>query len=263
MSVTILALDTATEAVALALGTLTEDGVSVDAVCDVHAPRAALTRALPVISEALADAGLTIGDIGEVVVGRGPGSFTGVRIGVSIAKGLAHGLGVPLHGVGTLDAVAWRIVGTTAGSTLVGVIGDAMRGEVYPVLFEVSPQGVRRLEPDTVCAPVEAAARWAALDRSVILTGNGSRRYAEVFLAEMGEQVVVAEEYLWTPSGAGLLQAYSTARRAGEAGDGDPASLLPIYTRLSDAEENERRRGLVASSKMPSSGVADPPDVTR
>lgn len=262
MSMTVLALDTATEVVAVALGTLSGDDLSVDAVRDVYAPRAALTTALPVISEALADAGLTVGDVGEVVTGRGPGSFTGVRIGVSIAKGVAHGLGVPLYGVGTLDAVAWRMVGATAGSTLVGVVGDAMRGEVYPALFEVSSQGVRRLEPDTVCTPAEAAARWAALRSSVLLAGNGLRKYADVFLAEMGKRAVIAQEHLWVPSGVGLLRAYCAARQAGNAGDGDPARLLPVYTRLSDAEENERRRRLATASQMLPRAVKNPPDVT-
>ena len=83
-------------------------------------------------------AGPEIAEVTEVVVGRGPGSFTGVRIGVATAKGLAQGLGVPLFGVSTLEAIAWRFAasGTATEPAARGVVlGDAMRGEVYPALF--------------------------------------------------------------------------------------------------------------------------------
>ena len=68
------------------------------------------------------------------MVGRGPGSFTGVRIGISTAKGLAHGANVPLLGVSTLDACAWTAWKAGVRGKL-GVLADAMRGEVYPALY--------------------------------------------------------------------------------------------------------------------------------
>lgn len=240
MKRTVLGIDTATEVVAIGVGQMQENRVHVIASDDTYSPRAALSESAPRVSALLEEAGLSFGDLDRVVVGLGPGSFTGVRIGVALAKGLASALGVPLYGVGTADAVAWRIAALASEDALVGVVGDAMRGEVYPALFHVGPLEVRRLDHDTVSKPDVAAKRWATLGKPVLLTGNGLAKYADIFRAEFNSSAWIAEEHLWLPSGASLLMAHSAHCDTGEIGDGDAAGVLPIYTRLSDAEENER-----------------------
>ncbi|MDZ4180862.1 MAG: tRNA (adenosine(37)-N6)-threonylcarbamoyltransferase complex dimerization subunit type 1 TsaB [Coriobacteriia bacterium] len=262
MSAVVLALDTATEQIALALGVFEGEGeaeaLRVLATRDVLAPREALSSTLPLLREIFDESGLTAAQIDSVVVGRGPGSFTGVRIGVSIAKGIAHGLGVPLFGVGTLDAIAWGIAMQHEQPLVVGIIGDAMRGEVYPALFEISPDAVRRRAPDTVGAPTAIAMEWAGSSEPLLLAGNGLRKYADIFVSAAADGVLsIAEERFWAPSGEGLLRAFAAARLSGETGDGDPVTLLPIYTRLSDAEENEQRLAGTTSATVPSSGVSD------
>ena len=137
----VLAFDTATESVAIGVGVRRGGSVEVLATRDFEAPRAAMSGLLPALSELLGEMSLSPGDASQVVVGRGPGSFTGVRIGVATAKGLAHGLGVPLFGVGTLDAIAWGVPEDWSGT--LAVVGDAMRGEVYPALFDFSVQEAR------------------------------------------------------------------------------------------------------------------------
>ena len=238
MSRLVLAFDTATDRCALALGRWTGEGVETRATADFEAPRAALGRLVPAARDLLVAEGVTPTDLAEVVVGRGPGSFTGVRIGVATAKGLAHGLGTPLYGVGTLDAIAWACAARFSG--LLGVAGDAMRGEVYPALFALSDGRARRLTGNRVAHPPDVAAEWAARAEPLLLAGAGLRKHAAAFgpLEDAGARLL--PENLWLPGGAGLLSAYGAARAAGEAGDGHPQTLLPIYTRLSDAEENER-----------------------
>lgn len=258
----VLAFDTATDAIALALGRREGDAVTVVAQADQLARRAALSLLLPAVRELLGARGLAPGDIDAVVVGRGPGSFTGVRIGVASAKGLAHGLGVPLFGVSTLDAVAWGLVGTDRParvSGLVGVVGDAMRGEVYPALFRASEGRVERLTPERVCRPDDAARDFAAAAHPVTLVGDGLAKYLDVFERQLHGRCAIAEEPLWRPSGAGVLAAFAAALVRGDEGDGDPAALLPVYTRLSDAEENERARA-GAGAQVPPSGVGGNPD---
>ncbi|MBE0417287.1 MAG: tRNA (adenosine(37)-N6)-threonylcarbamoyltransferase complex dimerization subunit type 1 TsaB, partial [Coriobacteriia bacterium] len=249
------AFDTATDRCALALGRWTEEGVETRVAVDFEAPRAALGRLLPAVRDLLVGEGLTPGDLCEVVVGRGPGSFTGARIGVATAKGLAHGLGTPLYGAGTLDAIAWACAGRFSG--LLGVVGDAMRGEVYPALFALEDGAARRLTGDRVAYPSDVVAEWLDRKESLLLAGGGLRKHAAVFrrLEDSGARIL--PEDLWLPSGAGLLAAYNAARAANEAGDGHPQSLLPIYTRLSDAEENERLRVGAVGSALPASGVTD------
>jgi N6-L-threonylcarbamoyladenine synthase/protein kinase Bud32 len=248
----VLAFDTATEACALALGTWTDgpDAPRVIATGDIVAHRAALSRLLPAVMELLEEAGITVADLGLVVVGRGPGSYTGVRIGMATAKGLTHGLGVPLGGVGTLDAVAW---GLTDHQGLLGVVADAMRQEVYTALFECSGGHVRRLEDDIVHSPEDAAGRWAEhVEGDLLLAGDGLAKHGEVFFDVLGGRVSSAPQERWLPTGAGLLAA---AWAAGERALDDPAVVLPIYTSLSDAEHKESGR----TGRVPESGVAGPP----
>ena len=266
MSGLVLAFDTATEACAIGLGAREGLELAVVAVRDFDAPRAAMSGLLPAVRALLAEAGVPIRDVAEVVVGRGPGSFTGVRIGVATAKGLAHGLGASLFGVGTLDAVAWRFAGRYEG--LLGVVGDAMRGEVYPALFDVGRDAdgrtfVRRHGDDRVAKPHVAADEWAAeIEGPLLLTGNGLAKYADVFTAALGERASLSENDLWAPSGAGLLSAYAAALRARDAGDGDAAAVLPIYTRLSDAEEAERGLHGFVAVPPPDTGVRGPVDAS-
>lgn len=248
-----LALDTATEEVAVGLG-LVDDDVAVLGEIDLDVPRASLTHLMPAVVRLLESAGRSIADVEAVVVGRGPGSFTGVRIGVAAAKGLAQGLGVPLYGVGTLDAVAERFSGREG---LVGVVGDAMRREVYPALFRCAAAGIERLTPDEVSTPAATAAAWRTIEEPVLLTGNGLHKYG-AFLSEALDGIAtLAPSALWTPTGGSLLRAAWRARTAGRLGNGDAGALLPVYTRLSDAEEAERRRAGGTASAF-GNGVAGP-----
>lgn len=250
-----LALDTAAQecAVGLARWPCTE-GSEPELVgeSNLATPRAALTHAIPMIERLLEECGHLIREVDAVVVGRGPGSFTGVRIGIATAKGLAQGLGVPLHGVGTLDAVAERFAGRDG---LLAVVGDAMRHEVYPALFRCEGGSVARLTADTVERPADVAARWAeGFDEQILLAGDGLAKYADVFSAALGARAEIAPPAMWGPTGGSLLQA---AWRTGAAsGGGNAATVLPIYTRLSDAEAAER--GRPTGFRPPDSGVAGP-----
>ena len=137
-------------------------------------------------------------------------------------------------------------------------VGDAMRKEVYPALFSCGGGRVVRLGPDTVAKPEDVAAGWATgTEGPLLLAGNGLRKYAAVFSEVLGERASFAPESSWTPTGESLLLAEWRVREAGCAGDGDPALILPVYTRLSDAEENENAR-TVAHRRLAENGVAGP-----
>lgn len=208
--------------------------------------------------DCLARAELTMADVDEVLVGRGPGSFTGVRIGIATAKGLACGLGVRLYGASTLDAAAWSawLAGVRG---MLGVVGDAMRGEVYPGVYLLDNAGVQRLFViETVVKAQACVDEWATrYDADELqLTGDGLKKYRARF-EEAGFARFVDEAH-WHPSSEGLLRAAAAAPRDGVRDNGDPALVLPIYTRLSDAEEAERERlGLGKSGFVKGSGVAE------
>ncbi len=257
----VVALDTSAEHVALGLAEVDPFTGTALILAEetLRMPRMANAVALPALRELFAAGGIAPELVSAVVVGRGPGSFTGVRIGLATAKGLAHGRGVPLVAVPTLDAIAW---GCVARDGLLGVVGDAMRGEVYPARYRVDGTGLDRLDREFgVAAPADAAARWASEGASTIaLAGNGLAKYADVFADALGDRALVLPEALWRPSAAGLFAAAREllVEAFADPLSADPALALPIYTRLSDAEEAEAaRRGRPAGS-VPGSGVAGP-----
>lgn len=268
-----IAFDTATDHLAVGIGDLDRPGELLGGV-DMPAPRAANTVLLQTVERVLADAGLAPGDLAAVACGRGPGSFTGVRIGVATAKGLAHGASIPLAGFGTLDAVAWRAwrSGAMAGGTLLGVLGDAMRGEVYPALFAVSDTGPERLTADRVATPADVVSEWLGSAGRIVLAGNALGKHRAEFEPACGLANVAAER-VWVPDAQALIDAAwaegalagvtaiaAAVDGAGAYADAHPGALLPVYTRLSDAEEAERARtaGGGSATSMPRTGVSGP-----
>ncbi|MBQ3106450.1 MAG: tRNA (adenosine(37)-N6)-threonylcarbamoyltransferase complex dimerization subunit type 1 TsaB, partial [Eggerthellaceae bacterium] len=252
----VLAFDTANEVIALGVGRLCADERTVETVAslEVEARRASNTQLLGRIDGLLAECGVRREDIACVACGRGPGSFTGVRIAMATAKGIASALGVGLVGVSSLDAVAWGAWHAGARGRML-VVADAMRKEVYPVEYDVLDDGPVRLGVDRV-VPVssfaeegsgrnglEDASATPACGKALLITGDALRKYAELF-APCG---TLLPESVWTPTGRGLLLALQAAWQVGEANPFDaqrhnPAFALPVYTRLSDAEEAEKVR---------------------
>lgn len=262
MGTYVLAFDTANEVVAVGVGLLDagQKQIRLVAAEEIDAHRASNTTLLPTIDALLQREGIARDDIACVCVGRGPGSFTGVRIAMATAKGIASGLGVGLIGVSSLDAVAWNVWAADERGTL-AVVADAMRKEVYPVRYLLDDAGAHRLEADRVVKAGLAAEELAGDEGSLpelLLAGDGLFKYADEF-SVCGSAV---PEALWTPTGRGLLLSLQAAWQAGEADPFDsnrhnPAYVLPVYTRLSDAEENERIRLAKNDPKNLVTGVQD------
>ena len=259
----VIAFDTANEMISLGLGRLDRTAKSIECVAsrEVGAFRASNVKLLPEIDTLLKGAGVQRGQVACVVCGRGPGSFTGVRICMASAKGLAIGLGVPLFGVSTSDSLAWQQWANGARGNVV-VLGDAMRKEVYPVRYCLSDAGVQRLNPDTVMKAAELP-EWLGDTAEQLICGDALKKYAD--LCE-GHGALAPEDGRY-PTGAGLLLAAQAAWAEGlfdpdSRSAGDPCALLPVYTRLSDAEEHERikfakqdGRAAAADAKDLQSGV--------
>lgn len=203
------------------------DGTRVLATRFVHPEETHSRHLLSMIQEALADSGLGLQDLQALVTTIGPGSFTGVRIGVSTLKGLAMAQHLPLLGVSTLEVLAARFM---AFPQPVCVMLDARRKEVYTQLFRVSGKS-----PEALGEPMAADPRRivADLDGSVLFAGSGALAYREEILAEMGERALWPGLLSHDPDAReaaflALLQGLDAAR---------PASrILPLYLRQSDAE---------------------------
>lgn len=252
----VIALDTSNEVVALGLGRLDIDHKQIHPILtrEVAAHRASNTTLLPTLDEMFREAGLSRGDVACVVCGRGPGSFTGVRIAMAHAKGLAQGLGVALIGVSTLDAIAYRAYAAGVRGSLL-VLADAMRKEVYPAPFTLDETGVTRLNTDTVIKATACMETYRVYSPDYIC-GDALVKYSELF-QDCGEPL---DESLWHVSGEGLLRVAEHLWQTGEINPFDavahnPAFALPVYTRLSDAEEHEREKLKSGTSRNLVSGV--------
>jgi tRNA threonylcarbamoyl adenosine modification protein YeaZ len=203
----ILTIDTATPAVSAGVVRRAEDGtaqtlaerVTVDA-------RAHAEQLTPNVLGAVADAGITVADLDAIVIGCGPGPFTGLRVGMASAAAFGHALGVPVHGVCSLDGIGIH----TDGDVL--VVTDARRREVYWAHYR---DGVR-VDGPSVNAPADVAAVLA----SSVAAVAGSPEHAALFALPRLDLVY--------PTPAGLVHAV--------ADWGDPQPLVPLYLRRPDAK---------------------------
>jgi tRNA threonylcarbamoyladenosine biosynthesis protein TsaB len=231
------ALDDASAAVWEGDGEPVAGSVS-EAVC---AERATASRELlPAIDRLLALRGWSISDLDGVVLTLGPGSFTGLRIGVSLVKGLMSACPVRVAAVGTLDAVAVA----SGRSGHVAAVLDARRGEVYARLFRCDNGGAEPLGDETLATP-EA---WAALlpgDAALSFVGSGAVRHVDVWEAVFGSRVTVTQKPLMTVASAAL---HLGVRRLVSGQDTPVEQLLPRYVRRSTAEAN-LERGVVGSRR--------------
>jgi tRNA threonylcarbamoyladenosine biosynthesis protein TsaB len=177
----------------------------------------------------LKNCGATVSDLTAVAVAAGPGSFTGVRIGVSAAKGLAWGREIPCYGVSTLEAMALGL-GVDNGYILPAM--DARRNQVYTALFAVENGIISRLFEDSAIALSELKEKLPS-DKPIFLVGDGSNLTYNTLRGDIPNLILPPEHKMHQRAvGVGLA-----ANKAIAAGDvGDAASLVPNYLRLSQAE---------------------------
>ncbi len=190
-------------------------------------------RLLAAVDRLLQDAGWTVEMLEGLAVAVGPGSFTGLRIGVSTVKGLAFSLGIPVVAVSTLEALAWAL--PFARHAVCPVL-DARKGEVYAALFHwegVSP--VRDLE-DQAVDPEELCRR---LSGPVTFIGDGIGVYSGLFKERLGPLATFAPAGRRLPSAACVGQLGHARLSSGEVVD--PVALAPRYLRPSEAELKLRR----------------------
>ena len=187
---------------------------------------------LPMAEDMLKNAELTLRDVDLIAVAHGPGSFTGIRIGVSTVKGLAWAGDKPCVGISTLEAMAWH--GLAAGGVVCPVM-DARRSQVYNALFEIKDGRPQRLCPDRPIALSELAEDLKELSSPVFLVGDGAS-ITKDFLDAQGIPCRVApENLLWQ-------DAWGVAMAAMDKTPGNADSLLPVYLRLSQAERERQAR---------------------
>lgn len=240
---TILGIDTATSIASVALvenGKLIAEGL--------YPPRGGQTSAgpciaksnhaeivLPLVDSVLRRAGTALSEIGGIAVSIGPGSFTGVRIGLSTAKGLAYGAGIAVVGISTLHANAARVNSGFDGWICPCL--DARKNEVYAALFQKSGELLKRLTPDSIAATSSLAKSLRSFHQGApcLFVGDGASAHWDL-LEKLPwiDARVIAE--------AALPSVASAVGRLGEAAFDDAetdygvARLVPVYLRRPECE---------------------------
>ena len=234
----VVAIETATETVGVALRTTA--GVQAEFV--LTGRRRHVETLTPALEHLLAQVGLVPGDLNVVAVDVGPGLFTGLRVGVAAAKGLAQALGIGVVGASSLDILA-------AGAARAGHRGlvlscvDARRGEVFAAVHHIESRRTttERMAPG-LFSPATLAEALGGLLRNapVLAVGDGAARYAKVLGAVPG--VEIRAPALSFPPPEALLNLALRRLDAGEP-PADPGCIVPLYMREADAKSNFARRG--------------------
>ena len=184
--------------------------------------------------------GFTPQDVGTVAVAAGPGSFTGVRIGVAAAKGFAWGLEIPCCGVSTLEAMAENL-GIYEGTVV--CVMDARRNQVYNGLFRAEKGKLSRIAPDRAISLAELKDGLSEISGPLYLVGDGSSLTYQA-LAEDLPNLILPPEHRLHQRAAGVAMVAERMLENGEICDAE--SLQPNYLRLSQAERErlERTQGV-------------------
>ena len=195
-------------------------------------------KIMPMIEELLGDLELSVNDIDLFAVANGPGSFTGLRIGVAAMKGLAHAMGKPIVGVSTLAGLAYNL---PCAEHIIVPIMDARRNNVYTASY-IWDEGMRELgEPEAMSIEECIDACSGFLD--TIFVGDGVSVYKDYIVSRLGEHAIFAPASAMNQRASSIAMIAMEKAKNGEVDDYN--SLKPFYLRKSQAEreleEKEKR----------------------
>lgn len=219
----ILAFDTSGQSFSAAL--MEDDRIICEETFTVKETHA--RHIMPVLDRILLPAGGDVNVVDRIAVTIGPGSFTGIRIGLGVAKGIAFALGVPVVGVSTLDALVWPFRDSACP---VYALMDARRGEVYFSKYFFSNGEIVQKTPERVCSPEKALA-YAAEEEEALFCGSGAAVYGMQI-----ESLIKRKISLLNPES--VINASDIARIAFKSGFSSASEINPVYLRRSEAEIN-------------------------
>lgn len=224
MIMNILSIETSTIAGSIAINT--DDKLIAEVILDINVAHS--ERLMSCIEWLLKASLLSIDDIDAIAVSIGPGSFTGLRIGLSTAKGLSYATRKPLIAVPTLDAFAGRISFTTYN---ICPMLDARKNEVYTGLYRWRDNKLEKLISEVAIRPDEFL---RLITGKTIFMGDGVRVYKTLIIDYLKDDAVFAPSYIMSPSASTVAEIALEKFRRGEFAD--PLTLTPFYIRRSEAE---------------------------
>lgn len=224
----ILAIESATNVASVAL--VTTDTILAE--ISLNTGKTHSQRLMPLLAKMMEEAELELADLDGIAVSGGPGSFTGLRIGMATAKGLAYASQKPLILVSTLDSLAYNYAGS---AVVICPILNARKNEVYTALYKTNNDGdLEEIVSKRAVPPKELVELIKNLDEEVIFLGDGVPIFGDFLLAELGQKGKLALPLLSVPRAATLGWLGLKKYKKGETAD--LAAAKPFYIRPSEAE---------------------------
>lgn len=223
----ILSIDSSTPVAGIAVS----DGMQLLGEITLNTKNTHSEKLMPLVKHLLDELALSVNDLDAIAVTQGPGSFTGLRIGMATAKGLAQGAGKKLIAVPTLDCLAQNLLHYPG---IICPIMNAQKKQVYTAIYKSTETGMERLSDYQAIEAETLAEQLLALGETVWFTGDGVDAFADVFRAKLGEQCRLADGNTVLPR-AGAL-AMLAAERAEQEQFDDLYQAELIYIRKSEAE---------------------------
>lgn len=189
---------------------------------------------MPIIDGVFRMSELKPADIDVFAVSSGPGSFTGLRIGVTTVKGLAHAVGKPVVGVSTLEAMAYNL---PFSEQIISPIMDARREQVYNAFYTFENGRIKTLVPPRAVPLEDCLADLAQMGKSVVFLGDGVPVFKDRIAERLGEKAAFAPQNLNMQHAAAVCEAAKYKETV------NYAQLVPIYLRKSQAEREREERG--------------------
>ncbi|MFH1857302.1 MAG: tRNA (adenosine(37)-N6)-threonylcarbamoyltransferase complex dimerization subunit type 1 TsaB [Candidatus Omnitrophota bacterium] len=212
-----IAMDTSTEYLSLGIS----EGEEVLYAQTVFLERKHSTELLPFLEKALEQVNFSIEETGGFIVGLGPGSFTGLRVGVSMVKAMASSLGKPLVGIPTLDCLAFAVPENAAS---IAVLVDAKRNQIYAARYEKKNTHLRKITKERVMLPESFL---KSLKGETLFLGDGAVLYRDLIQKRMGPKARFAEPAYNIPNPEALI---ALGRAHFEEGKlENPKTLVPLY----------------------------------
>jgi tRNA threonylcarbamoyladenosine biosynthesis protein TsaB len=222
-----LTIDTTTKVTALALadsGKLVAEGF-------LHSQKTHSERLIPMLDQLLGAAAWKLEDLNFIGVVRGPGSFTGIRIGIATAQGFAQVWKLPLVGVLSLDSLAWS--GFSRKEEIVPIL-DARKNEWYTARYrwsEIEQRPICMAEPLAI-EPALWLEELGQLERNIVFVGDAVLRYSSLIQEKLGQKAIILPDYLALPRGAYTVQCVWEEWSKKQYG----VQVEPFYIRPSEAE---------------------------
>jgi tRNA threonylcarbamoyladenosine biosynthesis protein TsaB len=236
--VRVLAIDSATNVAGVAVA---EDNRLI-AESFLNTNKTHSQRLLPMVANILQEVGLELEEIDGLAVTIGPGSFTGLRIGLATAKGLAQVSRLPLVGVPTLDALARNGIGW---SGLICPVLDARRQEVYTCLYRALGGEIERISDYMAVSPQVLEGLLADKEESVFLLGDGVEMCRKTFSDRLGTRLKIAPAAALLPRAAHV--AFLGLERLARGDVDSLHRISPLYVRQSEAEEKWQAKNRACS----------------